>query len=90
VSGALAHDLRSPVARLTAAIDTALGAVEAGGAGAAGESAPIANPANARAVDALLAARADAEGLNRMLENALEIARLEGGAIQDRRVAQDL
>lgn len=90
VSGALAHDLRSPVARLTAAIDTALGAVEAGGAGAAGDSAPVANPANARAVDALLAARADAEGLNRMLENALEIARLEGGAIQDRRVAQDL
>lgn len=73
VSGALAHDLRSPVARLAAAIDTALGKVD--------------EPA---ALDALQAARADAEGLRRMLETALEISRLEGGVIEDRRSPIDL
>ncbi|WP_226018541.1 sensor histidine kinase KdpD [Novosphingobium sp. FKTRR1] len=79
VSGALAHDLRSPVARLTAAIDTALVVVDGQGAGG-----------TTRALEALQAARADAEGLRRMLETALEITRLEGGAIQDRRVPLDL
>jgi signal transduction histidine kinase len=69
----LAHDLRSPVARLTAAIDTALGEVE-----------------DARAIEALQSARTDADGLNRMLETALELTRLEGGAIQDRRVPLDI
>lgn len=73
VSGALAHDLRSPVARLTAAIDTALGEVD-----------------DERAIIALQAARADADGLRRMLETALELTRLEGGAIHDRRVPLDV
>jgi signal transduction histidine kinase len=61
VSGALAHDLRSPVTRLSAAIDTALARVDEPGA-----------------VEALQAARADADGLRAMLETALEISRLEG------------
>lgn len=73
VSGALAHDLRSPVTRLSAAIDTALMRVD--------------DPA---AIEALQAARADADGLRTMLETALEITRLEGGAVQDRRVPLDL
>lgn len=73
VSGALAHDLRSPVTRLSAAIDTALARVDEPGA-----------------VEALQAARADADGLRAMLETALEISRLEGGAVQDRRLALDL
>ncbi|GHC84398.1 HAMP domain-containing sensor histidine kinase [Novosphingobium pokkalii] len=73
VSGALAHDLRSPVTRLSAAIDTALARVDEPGA-----------------VEALQAARADADGLRAMLETALEISRLEGGAVQDRRVQLDL
>lgn len=73
VSGALAHDLRSPVTRLSAAIERAMARVEEPGA-----------------LDALDAARADAEGLRTMLEAALEVSRLEGGAVQDRRVALDL
>lgn len=73
VSGSLAHDLRSPVTRLSAAIDTALARVE--------------DPA---AIEALQAARADADGLRAMLETALEIGRLEGGAVQDRRAPLDL
>lgn len=73
IGGALAHDLRSPVARLTAAIDTALAKVD-----------------DPDAVDALQAARSDADLLRQMLENALEISRLEGGALEDRRVTLDL
>jgi len=73
VSGALAHDLRSPVARLTAAIDTSLTRVT-----------------EPRATEALMTARADADLLRQMLENALEISRLEAGAIEDRRVKLDL
>ena len=73
VSGALAHDLRSPVARLTAALDTAMAASD-------GE----------QAREALAAARTDAEGLRAMLETALELARVEGGAVTDRRVDADL
>lgn len=73
VSGALAHDLRSPVTRLSAAIDTALARVD-----------------EPQAIEALQAARADADGLRAMLETALEISRLEGGAVQDRRVPLDL
>ncbi|MEO0030327.1 MAG: hypothetical protein RIS94_85 [Pseudomonadota bacterium] len=73
ISGALAHDLRSPVARLTAAIDTALVRVD--------------EPA---ALEALHAARADADALRQMLDTALEITRLEGGATEDRRVPLDL
>ncbi len=73
VSGALAHDLRSPVTRLSAAIDTALARVDEPGA-----------------IEALQAARADADGLRAMLETALEISRLEGGTAQDRRVSLDL
>jgi signal transduction histidine kinase len=73
ISGALAHDLRSPVARLRTAIDTALHH--------AGDS-----PAG----EALLLARADAEALDAMLGSALELARLESGALSDRREAIDL
>ena len=73
VSGALAHDLRSPVTRLSAAIDLALARVE-----------------EPRAVEALQAARADADGLRGMLETALEISLIEGGAIEDRRRPLDL
>lgn len=73
VSGALAHDLRSPVARLSAAIDLALARVE-----------------EPRASEALQAARADADALRAMLETALEISRIEGGAVEDRRRPLDL
>ncbi|MCW1383122.1 HAMP domain-containing histidine kinase [Novosphingobium sp. KCTC 2891] len=73
VSGALAHDLRSPVTRLSAAIETAMARTE-----------------EPRALEALEAARADAEGLRAMLETALEISRLEGGVVQDRRTPLDL
>ena len=73
VSASLAHDLRSPVARLSAAIDTALERVDEPGA-----------------IEALQAARENADGLRRMLETALEITRLEGGAVADRRVPLDL
>lgn len=51
VSGALAHDLRSPVARLKAAIDTALAA---GPDGAAAEALQLAR-SDAEALDAMLA-----------------------------------
>ncbi|WP_421852323.1 ATP-binding protein [Novosphingobium sp.] len=73
VSGALAHDLRSPVARLSAAIDLALARVE-----------------EPRASEALQAARADADALRAMLETALEISLIEGGAVEDRRRPHDL
>jgi signal transduction histidine kinase len=73
VSGALAHDLRSPVARLSAAIDVALARVE-----------------EPRAIEALQAARADADALRAMLETALEISLIEGGAVEDRRRPLDL
>lgn len=83
VSGALAHDLRSPVTRLSAAIDTALARMEQARASSG-------TPEIIEATEALLAARADADGLRAMLETALEISRLQGGAVQDRRVALDL
>jgi len=73
VSASLAHDLRSPVARLSAAIDTALDRVEE----------PV-------ALEALQAARENADGLRHMLDTALEITRLEGGAVADRRLPIDL
>lgn len=73
VSGALAHDLRSPVTRLSAAIDLAL-----------------ARATEPRAIEALQAARADADGLQAMLDTALEINRIEGGAVEDRRRPLDL
>lgn len=73
VSGALAHDLRSPVTRLSAAIDLALARAE-----------------EPRAIEALQAARADADALRTMLENALEISLIEGGAVEDRRRPLDL
>lgn len=73
VSGALAHDLRSPVARLSAAIDLALARAE-----------------EPRTVEALQAARADADALRAMLETALEISLIEGGAVEDRRRPLDL
>ncbi|KUR72522.1 histidine kinase [Novosphingobium fuchskuhlense] len=73
VSGALAHDLRSPVTRLSAALDLALARVE-----------------ESRALEALQAARADADALRAMLETALEISMIEGGAVEDRRCPLDL
>jgi len=73
VAGALAHDLRSPVARLKASIATASDAVEEG-----------------PALDALQLARADAEALESMLAAALELAKLETGAVGDRRQPLDL
>lgn len=73
VSGALAHDLRSPVTRLTASLERASGLVE-----------------QPQALDALDAARADAEALRTMLETSLELSRLEGGAVADRRAPLDL
>lgn len=73
VSASLAHDLRSPVARLSAAIDTALARVD--------------EPA---AIEALQAARENADGLRRMLDTAIEITRLEGGVVADRRRPIDL
>jgi signal transduction histidine kinase len=77
VAGGLAHDLRSPVARLRAAIETAQKAV-----GDDAEAQP--------AADALQLARADAEALEGMLGAALELARLEAGAVSDRRQMLDL
>ncbi|MBC2670181.1 sensor histidine kinase [Novosphingobium piscinae] len=68
VAGGLAHDLRSPVARLRAAIETAQAAVPEGAA-----------------QDALQLALSDAEVLEAMLAAALELARLESGAMADRR-----
>ncbi len=73
VTGALAHDLRSPVARLRAAIDTAQ-----------------ARSTDAGTNEALQAARADADALEAMLTTALELSRLESGAVGDRRQALDL
>jgi signal transduction histidine kinase len=73
VSGALAHDLRSPVARLSAAIDLAL-----------------ARASEPHTIEALQAARADADALRAMLETALEISLIEGGAVEDRRRPLDL
>jgi signal transduction histidine kinase len=73
VSGALAHDLRSPVARLSAAIDLAL-----------------ARASEPHTIEALQAARADADALQAMLETALEISLIEGGAVEDRRRPLDL
>ena len=43
-----------------------------------------------RAVEALQAARVDADALRAMLETALEISRIEGGAVEDRRQPIDL
>jgi signal transduction histidine kinase len=77
VAGGLAHDLRSPVARLRAAIDTAQR-----GLGEGPELQPTA--------DALALARADADALEAMLAAALELARLEGGVVTDRRQMLDL
>lgn len=73
VSAALAHDLRSPVARLRASIETALDAVSEGGS-----------------KTALQLALSDAEALDTMLANALELSRLESGMIADRRAPMDL
>lgn len=73
ITGALAHDLRSPVARLRAAVDTALG-----------------RAADPGVIEALQAARADADVLEAMLTTALELSRLESGAVGDRRQALDL
>jgi signal transduction histidine kinase len=73
VTGALAHDLRSPVARLRAAIDTAQ-----------------ARSLDPGASEALAAARADADALEAMLTTALELSRLESGAVGDRRQPLDL
>ncbi len=73
ITGALAHDLRSPVARLRAAIDTAQ-----------------ARTSDPGAVEALQAARADAQALEAMLTTALELSRLESGAVGDRRQVLDL
>jgi signal transduction histidine kinase len=66
ISGALAHDLRSP------------------SPGSRRRSTRPWRVDEPGAADALQAARADADALRSMLENALEISRLEGGAIQDR------
>jgi signal transduction histidine kinase len=74
VAAALAHDLRSPVARLTAAIEAA--------------QASVSSPRVA--VEALAAARADAEGLRTMLDTALELSRIESGQMVDRRQRLDL
>jgi signal transduction histidine kinase len=73
ITAALAHDLRSPVARLRAAIDTAQ----------ARSTDPGTN-------EALQAARADADALEGMLTTALELSRLESGAVGDRRQQLDL
>ncbi len=74
VAGSLAHDLRSPVARLSASIDTAATHV-------ADESA---------AAEALQLARQDADALEAMLTTALELSRLESATIADRRSPTDL
>lgn len=73
LSSSLAHDLRSPVARLRASIDQALRQAPSG-----------------EAHEALLLARTDAEALQTMLADALELSRLETGAIADRRARLDL
>ena len=73
VAGALAHDLKSPVARLRAAIETASAAVPDG-----------------PAVEALQLALSDADALEAMLATALELTRLESGAVVDRRQRLDL
>ena len=73
VSGALAHDLQSPVARLRASIDTALARID-----------------DPDASEALQMARSDAETLQAMLATALELGRLESGAVGDRRTMLDL
>ena len=74
ISGALAHDLQSPVARLRAAIDTAL-------------TATTDEAADGPAAEALRRALADAEALQAMLAAALELGRLESGTVEDRRRA---
>lgn len=73
LSASLAHDLRSPVARLRASIEQALDAMP-----------------NEEGREALILARTDAEALQTMLSDALELSRLETGAIADRRVQLDL
>ena len=73
VAGGLAHDLRSPVARLRAAIETAQTSVT-----------------ERAAAEALQLAQSDAEVLEAMLAAALELARLESGAMPDRRQRLDL
>lgn len=73
LSSSLAHDLRSPVARLRASIDHALETIPAG-----------------ESLEALLLARTDAESLETMLADALELSRLETGTLADRRVVLDL
>lgn len=73
LSASLAHDLRSPVARLRASIDQALDTMP-----------------NGEGLEALLLARTDAEALQAMLADALELSRLETGAIADRRTQLDL
>ncbi|HEY6869090.1 MAG TPA: HAMP domain-containing sensor histidine kinase [Novosphingobium sp.] len=73
VAGALAHDLKSPVARLRAAIETASAEVS-----------------DAAATEALQLALSDADALEAMLATALELTRLESGAVIDRRQRLDL
>lgn len=73
LSASLAHDLRSPVARLRASIEQALDGMPSG-----------------EGREALQLARTDAEALQTMLSDALELSRLETGAIADRRVQLDL
>lgn len=73
VAGALAHDLKSPVARLRAAIETASAEVAEG-----------------PAAEALQLALSDADALEAMLATALELTRLESGAVADRRQRLDL
>ncbi|MBW8754241.1 MAG: HAMP domain-containing histidine kinase [Sphingomonadales bacterium] len=69
ISGSLAHDLQSPVARLRASIDTALAC----------------DDMDEPALEALQRARVDAEALQAMLAAALELGRLESGTVEDRR-----
>lgn len=73
LSSSLAHDLRSPVARLRASIEQALRQTPQG-----------------ESLEALLLARTDADALQSMLSDALELSRLETGAIVDRRTLLDL
>lgn len=74
VAGSLAHDLRSPVARLSASIDTAAMHVAE----------------NDHAAEALQLARQDADALQAMLTTALELTRLESATVADRRTPTDL